>query len=90
MTREEEEPTLIKNFITDLNDNEIPNYKTGDRIKLNIESKNTIGKTATVNLNDKTHDFKHLGVILENDTLRDYPISNNLEQVELEVIDQQN
>ena len=83
-------PNFIGYFITDLEDNQIDIYRTGDRIKLNIETENTIGKTITFSLNDKTHDFKHNGVILQNDTLKDYPINNDTEQVELEVIDQQN
>ncbi|PIE87453.1 MAG: hypothetical protein CSA01_00520, partial [Bacteroidetes bacterium] len=40
-------PEFVRYFITDLENNEIDNYKTGDRIKLNIETKNTIGKTIT-------------------------------------------
>jgi len=83
------EPEFIGYYITDLEDNEIDNYKTGDRIRIYLETKNSIGEKITLSLNDKTQDFKHNGSILENDTLKDYHIINDLEQVELEVIDQQ-
>ena len=42
--RDDNEPNFIRYFITDLEDNEIDFYKTGDIIKLNIETENTIGK----------------------------------------------
>ena len=83
------EPEFIGYYITDLEDNEIDNYKTGDRIRIYLETKNSIGEKIALSLNDKTQDFKHNGSILENDTLKDYHINNDLEQVELEVIDQQ-
>ena len=85
-----DEPKLINKFITDLNNVTIDDYNTGDKILLNIETINTIGKTITFNLNDKTHDFKYNGVVLENDILKNYLINSNMEQVELEVIDQEN
>ncbi len=84
------EPEVIRYYITDLEDNEIDNYKTGDKIRVHLETKNSIGDKISFSLNDKTQDFKHNGIILQNDTLKDYPIVNDLEQVELEVIDQQN
>ena len=81
---------LIRFYITDLDDNEQDEYDTGDRIKLNIETKNAVGKKITLSLNDKTYDFKHNGIVLENDTLKDYVLNSDLEQIELEVIDQIN
>lgn len=95
---ENAEPTTLENtqekeftrcYITDLEENQLNKYETGDKILLNIESKNRIGDNMTVFLDNKTHDFKFKGKVLENDTLK-HVISNDFEQVELEVIDQIN
>ncbi|MBL4560884.1 MAG: hypothetical protein JKX79_07845 [Labilibaculum sp.] len=90
VTREDDEPQLVRYFITDVSGNELEEYEAGDKIVLQIETENRIGDMLCVNLNDKTHDFKYNGMILENDTIQNYTINSNLEQIELEVIDQQN
>lgn len=86
----EETPEFIGYFITDLDNNELENYKTGDKIRVHLQTENTVGKTISFSLNDKNQDFKHNGVILQNDTLKNYPINSDIELIELEVIDQQN
>lgn len=80
---------LISYYITDSNDNVLDEYVTGSSIKLNIETKNAIGKNIVISLHDKTHDFKYNGQILENDTLKDYLITADLEKIELDVMEQQ-
>ena len=87
--QENKMPKLIDYFITDTNGDKLDEYNTGDRILLQIKTQNRIGNQLTINLNDKTHDFKYNGVSLENDTL-EYVIGNDLEKIELEVIEQQN
>ncbi|MCF6351121.1 MAG: hypothetical protein L3J23_08870 [Flavobacteriaceae bacterium] len=86
---QEEELEVINYYITDLENNILDNYSTGDKILLHVETKNAIDKSLTLSLNDKKNDFKHNGVILENDTLKNYTITNNFEKIELEVIEQQ-
>lgn len=86
----EEDAELIHYFITDLEDNELEEYETGNKIRLHIETKNAIGKKINLSLNDKTNDFKHNGKLLVNDTLKNYLVTSDLEKVELDVIDQQN
>ncbi|MFA9372126.1 MAG: type VI secretion system tube protein TssD [Labilibaculum antarcticum] len=86
---QQEEPKLVDYFITDLNGHVIEEYNSGEKILLQIKTENRIGENLTIQLNDKTHDFKYKGVILANDTLT-YIISDDLEKVELEVIDQEN
>ncbi|MDC1162544.1 type VI secretion system tube protein TssD [Tenacibaculum sp.] len=83
------EKEFTRYYLTDQDGNEIDDYETDDIITLNIETKNRSGDYVTVNLNDVEHDFEHNGSIIENDTLRNILISNDLEQVELKVIDQQ-
>lgn len=82
------EPQLLDCYITDVNGTTLDSYKTGDTIILNVKTENYIGEDLTINLNDKTHDFEHNGNVLENDTLKDYIISSNLEQIPLKVIPQ--
>lgn len=80
------EPNLIGYRITDTNDEAIKEYFAGDTIVINIETENSIGKAINLNLADKEYDFKHNGVVLKNDILKDYVINNDLEQITLEVI----
>lgn len=82
-------PELIRYYITDLDGNETDEYDVGDKIILNIETKNAIGENLTISIPDKEHDFKLNGIRLQNDTLSDYTISNDLEQIELEVIEEE-
>ena len=88
-TRQEEEKEVTRYFVTDTEGNELDEYKTGEKIILNIETKNRIGDRITIHLNDKPHDFKYGGQILENDKLSNYTINSDLEQIELDVINQQ-
>ncbi len=81
------EPQLVNYFITDSSGNELEEYNTGDKIILQIETENRIGDVLTINLEDKTHDFKYNNNILVNDTLT-CVIGDDLEKIELEVIKQ--
>ncbi|MBN2486491.1 MAG: hypothetical protein JXB34_11010 [Bacteroidales bacterium] len=85
-----DEKQLIRCFITDSQQNEINDFTDGDRIYLNIESKNLIGEKLDLYLDDKTHDFKYKGKLLENDTLKGLMIRQDKEQIELEVVNQEN
>lgn len=85
---QEEEKEIVAYHITDTDGNELEEYETGDKIILNIETKNRIGDSLTIHLEDKTHDFKYNGELLENDMLKDYVVNSDMEKVELEVINQ--
>ncbi|WP_452223596.1 type VI secretion system tube protein TssD [Lacinutrix chionoecetis] len=89
-TREEEEKEVTGYFITDTDGEELERYQVGDTIVLNIETANRIGDNMTIYLEDKTHDFKYNGQLLQNDTISDYLISSDSEKIELEVVAQQN
>ena len=79
---------VTRYFITDENGEELERYKVGDTIILNIETLNRLGDTMTISLEDKTHDFKYNGQVLNNDTIKDYVISSDSEKIELEVVKQ--
>lgn len=88
---EPEESKIIDYYITDSTNNRITDdnkSKVGDIIFLNIHTQNLIGELLTINLDDKTRDFKYNGKALINDTLVDYEIKSNIEKIELEVIEQ--
>jgi len=88
---EPEESKIIDYYITDSVNNRIADNnksKVGDIIFLNIHTQNLIGELLTINLDDKTIDFKYNGEVLINDTLVDYKIKSNKEKIELEVIEQ--
>ncbi len=82
------DPELIQYYITDLEGNEIDKYEVSDKIILNLETKNCIGENLTVKIPDKTYDFMHNGIHLQNDTLKDYIVNSDLEKIELDVIEQ--
>jgi len=79
-----------KAYLTNINGEEISNYKVGDIILLCLKTENRIGDKVTINLNDPKYDFEHNGIPLENDTLKNYLVKDNLEQVKLKVIKQKN
>lgn len=84
---ESSEPKELEEyFLTDANGKEIDEYEVGDQIILNVKTKNRIGDKITISLEDKSHDFRYNGEVLENDKLSDYTISKDLEKIELEVI----
>ncbi len=91
------QPTVIDNgkkvtnyYLTNTDGEAIDDYKKGDIIVLNIETRNRIGDSLTIDLNDAEYDFEYNGDVLPNDTLRNIVISNDLEQIELKVVEQKN
>ena len=87
-TIKEEEKRLTSYYLTNISGERIQEYGEGDLIVLNIETLNRIGDSITVNLNDSEYNFKHGNVELYNDTIENYVISNDLEQIQLTVIEQ--
>ncbi len=85
-TLNNDEKELVKYFLTDIEGNEVEEYAVGDKLVLNIETKNRINDKVTIFLEDKSHDFLYQGNILEDDKLKDYVINSDLEQIELEVV----
>ncbi len=85
-TAPEGDKELLQYFLTDAKGTKVEEYEVGDKIILNIETKNRIGDNITIHLEDKSHDFKYNGEILKDDKLSDYSITKNLEKIELEVI----
>ncbi|WP_281980166.1 type VI secretion system tube protein TssD [Tenacibaculum mesophilum] len=77
---------ITKYTIKNTNNEEIEEYFAGDTIVLHVETINAIGKTITLNLNDKSYDFKYKNTVLKDDILKDYVINSNLEKITLEVI----
>ncbi len=83
------EPKVIDYYITDSEGNKNPQYKVGDQIYLVAKTKNMIGKELTINLANKTKDFKYKDKLLPNDKLENYHIRSDTEKIKLEVVKQQ-
>lgn len=83
-----EEKKLVDFYLTDASGKIIEEYEVGDKIYLNIETVNRIDDKITLSLEDKSHDFKHNGKVLENDMLKDYVIKSDSEKIELTVIEE--
>ena len=86
---EDIEPKVLDYYITDLEGNKKPEYEIGDEIYVVIKTKNMTGRDLTLNLTDKTKDFKYKGEVLPNDRLENYLIQSNTEKVKLKVVAQQ-
>lgn len=84
------EPKVLDYYLTNLDGQRIDQAKIGEKIYLNIETTNLIGKTLTISLNDKNVDFKYKDEALKDDTISNYKVNNDLEKLKLEVILQQN
>ncbi|WP_346881593.1 type VI secretion system tube protein TssD [uncultured Algibacter sp.] len=82
------EKKITKYYLTNTDGDKIDDYKKDDIIIVNIETKNRIGDSVTINLNDAEYDFEYNGNSILNDTLKDIPIDNDLEQIELKVVEQ--
>ncbi len=85
-SEEKEEKKIIDYYITDLNNKRINKILEGDKILLNIHSKNMIDELFTVKLSNPTIDFKYNGEVLTDDTLSIYKINSDFEKIELETI----
>ena len=79
-------PKIIRQYITDRNGVELNEYKTNDKIYYVIESEYMIDKNIDIELLDKDDDFLYEGERLKNDTIKNYTITSNLDQIPLEVI----
>ncbi len=86
---EKEEKEVIDYYITDLNNIRLKKILAGDKILLNIHTKNMIDEFLSIKLDNQTIDFKYNGEILIDDTLSSYKIGSNIEKIELEAIKQQ-
>ncbi|MBU2949425.1 hypothetical protein KO493_01805 [Tamlana agarivorans] len=93
--QQQTQPTIIKNekkvtnfIITNVNNEEIQDYKKNDIIILNIETQNRIGDVVNVNLDDAEYDFEYNGNLVIDNTISNIVISNDLEQLELKVVEQ--
>jgi len=89
VTEEPKPPKVQDYYITDEMNNRIEKAKIGDTIYLNIKTSGMIGESMSINLDDKSADFKYNGEVLVDDTLSDYQITKNLEKIALEVVKQQ-
>ncbi|WP_299223082.1 type VI secretion system tube protein TssD [uncultured Aquimarina sp.] len=89
VNEEQEEKKVIDYYITDLNNKRIDKILAGDKILLNIHSRNMIDELFTIKLSNQTIDFKYNGEVLIDDTLSNYKIGSNQEKIELEAIKQE-
>jgi hypothetical protein len=86
---ENEEPKVLDYYITNIDNIRIDEDQIENTIILNIESRNLIGEHLTINLENKNVDFKYNGKVLPNDTITNYKITSNIEQIKLKVIKQE-
>ncbi len=90
MVKEEDKtPKVIDFFITNKDGEKIKKAKVGDTIFLNIETKNFVGHTVTIDLDNPEIDYMLNGKRLKDDVVKDYQIKNNTEKIRLEVVEQQ-
>ncbi len=83
---QESEGILIDFYITDYEEElRIDETIPGEKIWLNVRTRNLIGELVTINLDNSSVDFKYQDELLVNDTLKDYKITKDHEKIELDV-----
>ncbi len=83
---EDNDPRIIRQYITDTQDNVLEEYQQGEHIYYVIESENMIGEDVNIKIKDKGNDFTYKGQRLTNDTITNYIIEGNTEKIPLEVV----
>lgn len=76
-------------YVVDQQNNRITEVAPGMTIDVVMKTTGCVGKSISLNLNDKKHDYKYEGQVLVEDTLSAYEITQNIERITLEVIDPQ-
>src|SRR5690554_2259401 len=76
-------------YVVDQQNNRMTEVAPGMTIDVVMKTTGCVGKTISINLNDKQHDYKYDGQVLVDDTLSAYEIKQNIERISLEVIDPQ-
>lgn len=87
-SEEPEEKKLVDYYLTDSDENVIDEYEVGDKILLHIITENRVGDKITIHLEDRSHDFKYKGNVLEDDKLENYTLKGDHDKIELEVTSQ--
>lgn len=87
---EEEIKQLLDFYLTDMDGEVITETLVGTRVYLMIESMNLIGEKMDLKITNFEVDFEYQGFRLEDDILKDYTITRDLEKVLLKVIPPEN
>lgn len=80
------EPRIVKQYITDRNDIELDDYERGQEIYCVLESENMNNENVDIDLSQFEVSFLYRGEILKNNILKDYVISTEEEKIPLQVI----
>ncbi len=83
---EETEPRIIRQYITNRDDEELDEYQRGDKIYYVIESEHMTGEKVDIRLDNKEVDFIYRNKRLKDDTIIDYLIGSDIDKIPLEVI----
>ena len=88
-TLDQEEPEVIDCYYTDLEGNEDVELEIGNEVYLVLKTENMIGEARDIDLNNPKKDFEYNGEILEDDTIKDFNITSDLQKIKLKIIAQQ-
>jgi len=81
-------PQIMECYFTDLEGRLLEQPVVGDDIVFVFRTKNLIGKTVDIDLEDNLVDFEYQGEKLQDDTLRGYEVKTGTEKIALHVIPQ--
>lgn len=82
-------PQIMECYFTDAEGSLLEQPLVGDEIVFVFRTKNLIGKTVDIDLEDNLVDFEYQGEQLKDDTLRGYEVKSGTEKIELRVIAQE-
>ncbi len=72
---QERKPKIKDYYLTDKLNNRISEARVGETVILNISTRDMVGERMTIDLNDPEVDCKYQGKFLQDDTLKNLPIT---------------
>jgi len=83
------EPEIVDCYYTDLEGKEQAEPIAGEEVYLVLKTENTVGKTIDIDLSNHSKDFIYKDAIIENDIIKDFLVTSDLQKIKLRVIAQQ-
>lgn len=79
-------PEILECYFTDVDGSLIEQPQVGEEVLFVFRTKNMIGKTVDIDLEDNLSDFEYQGEMLADDTLRNYQVNSGTEKIPLRVM----
>ena len=85
----QEESEVLDCYYTDSEGNEDTTLEIGKEVYLVLKTENMVGETKDIDLSNNKKDFEYQGEVLEDDIIKDFHITSDLQKIKLKIIAQQ-